>query len=401
MEPSNFSTRASHIRSVLMQRAAREAAASAEGVESDGGSDSSVHPHDVLARVDDALNRMPADEVGDPAEFRKAMQDLLQHGDAAMKKLLKDDAPDLSADELGSAEAIIVADGSRPSFLVRDNTYVENHPFLGGWAVEMKDFRASLRAIAPFVGRLQVPDGNAALYNGTGTLVPAVSDERLVLTNYHVVLHARDKSKVAMKETAPGRLDVQGDWVIDFMGETSNPRRNRWRVKEVRLPQGAGVSFGGLDTAVLRIQSFGDESKLLATPVVLSSDASYALGEGSASLVTIGFPGEPNTATPPGAAIDWNFVIKTLFGNSFGVKRVAPGRFKQRIGSIPQDSLGHVLSHDATTFGGASGSLVFAWREAKTPSFAVHFAGATAAANYAVSLHKAVLALRTTGVRID
>jgi serine protease len=223
----------------------------------------------------------------------------------------------------------------------------------------------------------------------------------LVLTNLHVVVHARNNSGVKMEEV-PGktRLTVKGDWVIDFIGESANPARNRWRVREVRLPKGAGVSFSGLDVAVLRIEPFGDESKLPEAAVLLSGQAEYALGEGSTSLVTIGFPGEPNTAAPAGAQVDWNFVIKTLFNNRFGVKRVAPGRFKAGVGSVAEDTLGHVLSHDATTFGGASGSLLFAWREDDRPAFALHFAGATSVANYAVSLHKAAAALAETGVKI-
>ncbi|HUD33475.1 MAG TPA: trypsin-like peptidase domain-containing protein [Variovorax sp.] len=405
MKETKSVERACHVHDVLKQRAAREAAPSAAGMES-GGAGVPVHPDDVLARLDSVVKCMPADEVGDPAEFKKALNTLLQHGDPALRKLLQDDTPTpqhLSGDEVGSLEAIIVADGSRPSFLLREGTYPKDHPFLGSWQDEMKDYRDALRRTAACVGRLQVPQGSSGVYNGTGTLVPALDKgEFLVLTNLHVVEHARNKSGVKMVE-APDktRLSVKGDWVIDFIGESANPARNRWRVREVRLPKGAGVSFSGVDAAVLRIESFSDESKLPEAAVRLSGLADYALGEGSASLVTIGFPGEPNTATPAGAQIDWNFVIKTLFNNRFGLKRVAPGRFKTRVGSVPEDTQGHVLSHDATTFGGASGSLLFAWREEAEPAFALHFAGANSVANYAVSLHKAAAALRETGLKID
>lgn len=404
MNAQNLAERTRHIRTVLKQRAARESAPAGEGTES-GGTDAQVHPDDVLARLDVVVARMPQDEVGDPAEFKAALRTLLEHGDPALRKLLQahpSATPELTSDELSSVEAIIIADGSRPSFLLREGTYAEDHPFLGSWHKEMKDFRFPLRKIAACVGRIQIPEGNSAVYNGTGTLVPALDDnERLVLTNLHVVEHARNKSGVSMEEAPGMKLVVKDDWVVDFIGESGNPARNRWRVKEVRLPKGAGVSFSGLDAAVLRIEPFGDESEIPESVILLSSEEDYAVGAGSASLVTIGFPGEPNTATPSGTQIDWNFVIKTLFNNRFGLKRVAPGRFKEGAGSITGDALGHILSHDATTFGGASGSLVFAWREDGTPSFALHFAGANAIANYAVSLHKAADALRATGLRIS
>lgn len=273
MNGANSAERAEHVCEVLKQRAARERAPSLEGLES-AVADVPVHPDDVLARLDSVVKRMPEDEIGDPAEFKEALKKLLEHGDPALRKLLQVDAPPerhLTGDELGSLEAIIVADGSRPSFLLRDGTYAEGHPFLGSWQNEMKEFRPALRRAAACVGRIQLPEGNAGTYNGTGTLVPSLNGELLILTNLHVVEHARNKSGVEM-EAAPDktRLTVKTDWVIDFIGESANPARNRWRVQEVRIPKGAGVSFSGMDAAVLRIEPFGDESKLPEPAILLS-----------------------------------------------------------------------------------------------------------------------------------
>ena len=96
--------------------------------------------------------------------------------------------------------------------------------------------------------------------------------------------------------------------------------------------------------------------------------------------------------------MDWHFVLTTLFGNRFGVKRVAPGRFRLAPGSVQGDAFDRVMSHDATTFGGASGSLMFAWKDQGTPGYGLHFAGATLSANYALSLHRAADALKAIGV---
>jgi len=353
----------------------------------------------VLQHLDKVVSRMPADEVGDPAAFKCELDKLLKYAEPALKKLLAPSAAaaGLTSDELASAEALVIADGSRPSFLLREGEFAPDHPFLGKWRDDMENFRHPLRKLAACVGRIQLPGGGPTSYNGTGTLVDAA--QGLVLTNFHVVEHARKISGVEM-EADGQNLKVKSDWVIDFIGETGSAKRNRWRIKEVRLPAGAGESFAGLDAAVLRIESFDDESKLPDPAILLSGEADYANGAGTTTLVTIGFPGPPDTATPPGATIDWNFVTKTLFNNRFGLKRVAPGQFRDGAGSVPGDTLGHILSHDATTFGGASGSLVFAWRDEDTPAFALHFAGATLSANYAVSLHKAAAALRAVGLDI-
>ena len=383
---------------VLRQRAAR-GASYAERTEATAAA--TVHPDDVLARLDAVVKRMPANEVGDPAEFKDSLQKLVEHGEPALRKLLQPATPtdsELSSDQLVSLEAVIIADGSRPSFLLSEGEFALDHPFLGNWKGDMTNFRPALRKLAGCVGRIQLPDGGPTSYNGTGTLVDAANC--LVLTNYHVVKHARNVSGVTMEGDAK-QLKVKDDWVIDFIGETGSLQKNRWRVKEVRLPAGVGVSFEGVDAAVLHIEPFDThESRLPEPAIVLSGDANYATGAGTPTLATIGFPGQPNIITPPGATVDWNFVIKTLFNNLFGLKRVAPGEFDKAIGSVADDHLGHVLSHDATTFGGASGSLVFAWKDDKDPAFALHFAGATLAANYAVSLHKAKAALQAVGVPI-
>lgn len=73
------------------------------------------HPKDVLTRVQDILRRMPSDEVGAPAAFHKAYATLVRHGESAFKEVASGaDSRRLSPDHIGSLEAIIVADGSRP-----------------------------------------------------------------------------------------------------------------------------------------------------------------------------------------------------------------------------------------------------------------------------------------------
>lgn len=404
MQAPNAADRARSIAKALSQRAARSATGQECVVSTEGASDDAtvpVHADDVLARLDDVVRHMPAGEVGDPNEFKKALQTLLKHGEPALRKLLHPAAtlpPQFSPDDLASMEAVVIADGTRPSFLLRDGSFASDHPFLGGWKDEMTAFRPALRRLADCVGRLQLPDGGPAKYNGTGFLVDA--NDCLVLTNYHVVVHARRVSLVEMSGT-DAQLDVTSPWVIDFNGEVDSERKNRWLVKEVRLPAGFGVSFAGVDAAVLRIEPFdAQESSMPLQAIVLSGDPNYASGARTPTLATIGFPGYPDQSLPIGATVDWNFVITTLFNNLFGLKRFAPGEFRDGTGSVKGDRLGHVLSHDATTFGGASGSPVLGWKDEGSPAFALHFAGLNTEANYAVSLHKTKAALRAVGAPI-
>lgn len=391
--------RVARVRSNLLER-------SRAGAESTGAANIEVtpkalddlHPDDVLERVSSILKAMPQDEVGDPAAFQDALEKLLRHGEAGLKKLIgpaRSDAPP-TPDQLASAEALIIADGTRPSFLLTEGSFKHDHPFLGTWHDDMVAFAPRLRSLSASIGRIQPLNGSAANFIGTGTLVDA--GKGLVLTNHHVYAAARQR--VEMRDNGDA-IEVLGDLVIDFIGESGNPARNRWRIKEVRLPVGAATSFAGVDAAVMRIEPLdAQESKLPIQAITLSASPDYAEGA-SPTFVTVGYPGPPDVnSAPPGALIDWNFVIATLFNNRFGVKRAAPGRFLLPPGSVPEDHLGHVLSHDATTFGGASGSLLFAWKDDGGPAFGLHFAGATSTANYAVSLERAAKALRWAGLTL-
>ncbi|WP_375412656.1 trypsin-like serine peptidase [uncultured Bradyrhizobium sp.] len=399
MVTSSLDTRARHIRGILARRP--PAGFDDIGLESveETPAAGAMHPDDVLARVDAVLQGMPADEKGDEENFRKALKTLLESGEPALKKLVQPGATGMTADDVVSLEAIVVTDGSRPSFLLRNGgNFDPNHPFLLDWRADMIAFAPTLKQLAAGVGRVQPANGNASNFIGTGALVDR--DNGYVLTNYHVVDDARTRFGVAMEGDSK-LLTVTGDLFIDFDGETSTAQQNCFRVKEVRLPEGFGRGFAGLDAVVMRVEPLNQSGGALpAKPIQLSAEADFANGA-SPTLVTIGFPGEPDTATPPGATIDWTFVIKTLFGNRFGVKRVAPGRFMEGPGAVTGDNFARVLSHDATTFGGASGSLVFAWKDEGAPGFGLHFAGATLSANNAVSLHKAADALRNIGVPIE
>ncbi len=384
------------VRGVLEMLGGASADSGAGQAESAAGAPQ-VHPDDVLARVDSILKRMPESEVEDAEAFRQACATLLRHAEPALKRLAPGMAPgQLSADHLGSLEAIVIADGSRPSFLLRNGGRFDTaHPFLASWRDDMLAFAPDLRRLAAAVGRIQPANGNAANFFGTGTLVDRAKG--LVLTNFHVLDAARESPGVAI-DGEDRELKVTGDLVIDFDAESGTTKRNRFRVVHASLPEGFGIGFAGMDAAVLRIEPMdGAQSRMPAHAAVLSLDADLGNGA-STTLATVGFPGEPIPENPPGATVDWHFVLKTLFGNRFGVKRVAPGRFRLAPGSVEGDPFGRVMSHDATTFGGASGSLMFAWKDQGTPGYGLHFSGATLSANYALSLQRSADALRAIGV---
>lgn len=362
-------------------------------------------PNAILARVTAQLETSPggsgnrgdgpsgavaSSDAGEPKR-KEALSILLAHAEPALRKVKAGNFA-LSTDELCAMEAIIIADGSRPSFVLRGSRVAIDDPFVGDWEGPLVASRDAIEKVAAAVGRIQPAGGNASLYIGSGTLVDRA--ERLVLTNFHVVEQARKLHGIAMRKEGE-RLIVEGNLEIDFAGETGAIDTKRFRIAEIRLPEGAGAVFEGVDAAVCRLDSLDDNIVLPGAVTPLSPSPEFATGEVT-SLALIGFPGEP--ARDKGDKVDWNFVVGELFGRRFGIKRLAPGRFRHGLGTHPKDLGKRAIGHDATTFGGASGALVVAWLDGGAPGFALHFGGETVESNYALSFAKARAVLEPLGV---
>ncbi len=350
-------------------------------------------PADIVALVEAKLVR--PDGV-DEHDWRKAREVLLQQARPALERVARGER-DLATDEAAAMEAVIISDGTRPSFLLCNGDVDPHDPFLGVWGgdVAVAEMNGIAR-LARAVGRIQPSGGHASNFVGTGSLID--HNAGLILTNYHVIEQAEQLFGIAMTREND-RIRIDGHLEIDFFGESCALETNCFRVVEVLLPDGVGSVFSGVDVVVARLDLTGSPGNLPKEVPALSADASYANGT-MTSLAVIGFPAAPPTRD--GANVDWNFVIRTLFANKFGVKRLAPGRFTRARGTHREDlTAKRAIGHDATTFGGASGSLVAAWLDAQTPCFAIHFGGLTESSNYALSFAVAKRVLDPLGVRFQ
>jgi hypothetical protein len=350
-----------------------------------------ARPADVIDSVDANLTR--ASEANREA-WRKARESLLTHGRSALDKVGKGDHS-LDRDEAFAMEAVIISDGTRPSFLLTDGKINPNDPFLGAWSGDRAPAEANGSArLAKAVGRIQPQGGHAQNFFGTGTLIDR--EHGLILTNYHVIDDAERSVAMTRSEAS---IQVDGYLEIDFLGESTSLDSLPFRIVEVLLPAGYGRVFSGNDVVVAGLEISQDAARLPKSVATLSDAPKYANGGGLSSLATIGFPAKPEGMT--GNNVDWDFVFGTLFDNQFGVKRLAPGKFTDRLGSHPDDSAKRAIGHDATTFGGASGSLLAAWLDTKTPAFAIHFGGATGKSNYGLAFAVADKCLRPLGVGFE
>lgn len=211
----------------------------------------------------------------DEPKRRKALGLLLGQAEQALQKVRVGDFA-LNADQLCAMEAIIIADGSRPSFVLQRSRVSVDDPFIGEWKGALTVARDAIETVASAVGRIQPAGGGASNYIGSGTLVDR--DERLVLTNFHVIEQARKINRIAMRDDG-GRLIVDGDLEIDFGGESGLLDTRRFKIVEVRLPAGAGAVFAGVDAAVCRLEPLDAGIDLPGAVAPLSSAGEYATGE--------------------------------------------------------------------------------------------------------------------------
>jgi hypothetical protein len=382
-----------------------KALARGAGLESAIHADSNDLPKaaDLHAYLDGLLDRMPADEVKDRAAFEQAVELLRAHGGAAMAKL-PDPAVDLESVELGALEAVVKADGSRPSLMVKKGWIDEGHPFIGNWAGSLFSARSQLRTVISLCGRVQPSGGHARRYCGTGTIVDASGP--WVLSNYHVLAQAIGSYPIPVVPTAGGMTITRG-LEIDFVSETGSLESNRWTIVEAALPDRAGEGFGFIDAVLFKLGRSLDNLPLPKggpgapyTAAALSEEPVYLTGE-RPQFVTVGFPSNPARTIGSADGIDWGWVVSQLFGNTFGVKRLAPGLFYRGLGSQEKDTSTRLaFGHDATTLSGASGSLLYAFKDEGTPAFGLHFAGFDNDSNYAIQIPKLKEAFRTRDVTL-
>ncbi|MEU0563212.1 serine protease [Dactylosporangium sp. NPDC006015] len=320
----------------------------------------------------------------DPDEVRRLMSGTGE----ALRKVLGDgaDAQLGPADVLG-LEAVVRADGSRPVLFVEDDFVDLTAPSAGLWAAVLARFEDQVRSVCAAVGRVDDPAARGVGYCGTAWVV----GEGLVVTNFHV-LRAIARGGERRDGRFEGRLNTAvavhfGHEVGEVRPELRFPIRRvvgvgRQGEPRFEHPDLRGINFDGLDLALLELEPVPGRSFPEPVRVARGDDPLTRGGLASAgrTIYLVGYPGDPTSTTPD--------LFVRLFAGVRSYKRLAPGQIMAAAGGVPLDPRGWVLTHDASTLGGNSGSVLVDLDADGRTALGLHFAGQPDRQNWAHALER-------------
>ena len=267
-------------------------------------------------------------------------------------------------------EAIIRLFG-RPVLFVRRGSFdVETFedPESQVWSQRLNESRPLLEAAIPSVGRVELRNSLWGSWVGTGWVVaPGV-----LVTNRHVA----DEFAYSTGGVCEFRRGIEGRRIrasVNFGCEYQEDEDSEHQVEQVLHIEDAD----GPDVAFLRVRGTSSDDDPLPPPIALSDDPP---GPGQ-RVAVIGYPAADGRRND----VD---LMHRLFRGVYGVKRLAPGEVVT--------SLEDYFTHDCTTLGGNSGSVVLDLASGRAAG--LHFGGLYASENYAVPARLIADRLRLLGI---
>lgn len=278
-------------------------------------------------------------------------------------RALKDDdvvSPDQGLD--GNTNEAIVAPalaklGLRPALRITGNDFTD--PKTDFWKIRLAPHRENIKKAISSVGRVEVENHPQGFkYVGTGWLVA----EDIIVTNRHVA------ETFAFQEAGKFTFDKnlnEGKKIkvnIDFL-ETFDNEEEEFDITEVLYIE----PRSGSDIAFLKVKRNDDKFRAI---MPLANTIPPAKSE----IVVIGYPARDSQRNPVEPAITLE-----IFEDIYDKKRLQPGQILSLSGlqnSVP------TFTHDCSTLGGNSGSIVFDYKTGQ--AIGLHFGGVFEQENYAV-----------------
>ncbi len=287
------------------------------------------------------LYRIIQEYLNDDAELKKIADKIAYNGKNALAAVAEDNSSYLENNPRmqNYLEVIVRTDGSRPSFMIRNDKVDKLSSPEGVWSRIVDSSGECLLHAIKCVGRINDPEG---YHIGTGFLV----HDNIIVTNRHVL------QAIATKEN-DGSWHIMKGAYIDFGHEFRAQASLRPRKLEKVLfcpnkyidPR--NIDHSKLDLVLMQVEK---ATALNKPPRVLTFGLATEWSEDTNYIYTIGYPGNPGLA---GLEI-YGTLLEQLFKSTFGYKRLAPG---MTIRSTSHNQT-WTATHDATTLGGNSGSVI-------------------------------------------
>lgn len=265
-------------------------------------------------------------------------------------------------------EAVIL-DFLRPCLLVKNNSF--SVPDSDVWKARLNPYRKVIERRLPSVGRIEFKFHPRFKWGGTGWLIA----ENIIITNRHVasLFAAKSGNSIIFNRNSLGHtIEAYIDYNEEF--------------ETMAAPLQVGVEEvlyladdGQPDIAIIKLSPGG--SALEPVPIFMGNLLP------NSEIVVIGYPAYDPYRNPLKPAD-----VTRIFGDIFDYKRMSPGLI------LNEEVAPNVFSHDATTLGGNSGSLVL---DLKTGHAAgLHFSGVFHDENFAVTGSAILDALAKTSVHV-
>lgn len=313
------------------------------GLESARGAAEATDPRTRLTTTHAFLREFFAREFSGDNERQSLLDEMMRSAGEAVDMVLggKTDS-DIPLPMLRAGlETVVVSDGSRPSFLVRDGTILLNSSPLGEWGLPLTNASTALSSALRSVGRVDITHTWKS-YSGTAWRVAP----DLVVTNRHV---AQDFIAFDTDDGHPTLVAERNPRVV-FGHEFKGTPRQTVKVLDLVFCGSTPIpvdltNHDALDLAVLRVERMGDDSAPMS--IALGNH----LSDPGMDVMLLGYPGEPD-ANALGDQAETAKVMQKLFAGLWGYLRLAPGSLR------PESPAPRQLRHDASTLGGSSGSAL-------------------------------------------
>ncbi len=270
----------------------------------------------------------------------------------------------------GREEAVVLLEG-RPSLLIRGDRI--EIPRSGIWVKPLLSARGLVEPWLRSVGRVEIDDGFDSHHGGTGWMIA----KGVIATNRHVAeaFSVQRGGQVVFQTNFNGNAFKAR---LDFREEYQDPQQLEIAIDKVLFLQERDPQKP--DIALLKLV----DDPQLPPPIPILTDGPKP----GAPIAVIGYP-----AYDPRYGIDALEAARSVFGSIYDVKRLSPGQI------MDVQANTWYFSHDATTLGGNSGSVVLDL--ASGLAVGMHFRGEFRTSNYAILASEVAALAESNSVAVE